>query len=236
MDNVMILTIKTKQQTELIDITSDVSQLVRRSGIEAGICLLYVPHTTAAVTINESADPSVRADILMVLNDIIPWKAAYRHLEGNSPAHIKSSLVGASEMIAVEKGRLVLGTGNRTEWLLGYTTLHGDEACGLNPLGQLYKTEIRLLADHLGLPREVLTKAPSADLWEGQADEDELGFSYADADRLLHHLVDEGLAPRQLEALGFAPALIGAVAERMAGQAFKRRLPPVCSFERPAPE
>ena len=72
--------------------------------------MLYVPHTTAAVTINESADPSVRADILMVLNDIIPWKAAYRHLEGNSPAHIKSSLVGASEMIAVEKGRLVLGT------------------------------------------------------------------------------------------------------------------------------
>jgi len=133
-------------------------------------------------------------------------------------------------------GRLVLGTGNRTEWLLGYTTLHGDAACGLNPLGQLYKTEIRLLAEHLGLPREVLQKAPSADLWEGQADEDELGFTYFEADRLLHHLVDEGLEPRQLAALGFAPALIDRIRARVRAQAFKRRLPPVCSFGRPAPD
>ena len=132
--------------------------------------------------------------------------------------------------------RLVLGTGNRTEWLLGYTTLHGDAACGLNPVGQLYKAEIRLLADHLDLPRQVLTKAPSADLWEGQADEDELGFTYAEADRLLHHLVDEGLRPRQLAALGFAPALIEKIAARMAAQAFKRTLPPVCSFDRPGPD
>ena len=106
----MIITVKTSSTTQFVDITSEVEQAVGASGIRDGWCMLYVPHTTAAVTINESADPSVRADILMVLNDIIPWKAAYRHLEGNSPAHIKSSLVGASEMIAVEKGRLVLGT------------------------------------------------------------------------------------------------------------------------------
>jgi NAD+ synthase len=133
-------------------------------------------------------------------------------------------------------GRLVLGTGNRTEWLLGYTTLHGDAACGLNPLGQLYKTEVRLLADHLGLPREVLAKRPSADLWAGQADEDELGFTYAEADRLLHHLVDEQLAPRQLASLGFAPALVEAVTTRVRAMAFKRVLPPVCGFGRSAPE
>jgi secondary thiamine-phosphate synthase enzyme len=72
--------------------------------------MLYVPHTTAAITINESADPSVKADILMILNEIVPWKANYRHLEGNSPAHVKSTLVGASELIAIEKGKLVLGT------------------------------------------------------------------------------------------------------------------------------
>jgi secondary thiamine-phosphate synthase enzyme len=72
--------------------------------------MLYVPHTTAAVTINESADPSVKADILMVLNSVIPWKAAYRHLEGNSPAHIKSSIIGPSELVAIENSRLVLGT------------------------------------------------------------------------------------------------------------------------------
>jgi NAD+ synthase len=131
---------------------------------------------------------------------------------------------------------LVLGTGNRTEWLLGYTTLHGDAACGLNPIGQLYKTEVRLLADHLGLPREVLAKRPSADLWEGQADEDELGFSYADADRLLHHLVDEKLAPRQLASLGFAPELVERVTARLRAMAFKRGMPPVCGLERPSPD
>jgi secondary thiamine-phosphate synthase enzyme len=106
----MILTVKTRSRTELIDITSDVSQLVRKSGIEAGICLLYVPHTTAAVTINESADPSVKSDILMILNQIVPWEAKYRHMEGNSPAHVKSTMVGASELVAVENGSLVLGT------------------------------------------------------------------------------------------------------------------------------
>ena len=106
----MILTVKTRSRTELIDITSDVSQLVRKSGIKAGLCLLYVPHTTAAVTINESADPSVKSDILMILNQIVPWEANYRHMEGNSPAHVKSTMVGASELVAVENGSLVLGT------------------------------------------------------------------------------------------------------------------------------
>ena len=106
----MTLTVKTKSKTEFIDITSEVRQSVRSAGISDGLCLLYVPHTTAAITINESADPSVKSDILMVLNEIVPWKAAYRHLEGNSPAHIKSTIVGASELIAVENGKLVLGT------------------------------------------------------------------------------------------------------------------------------
>jgi secondary thiamine-phosphate synthase enzyme len=106
----MILTVKTTQQTELIDITSQVRQAIQKENVQNGFCFLYVPHTTAAVTINESADPSVKSDMLMVLNKIIPWKAGYRHLEGNSPAHIKSTLVGASEMIAIENGQLVLGT------------------------------------------------------------------------------------------------------------------------------
>jgi secondary thiamine-phosphate synthase enzyme len=106
----MILTVKTKSRTDLIDITSDVQDTVRSSGIADGLCLLYVPHTTAAITINESADPSVKDDILMILNEIVPWEAKYRHLEGNSPAHVKSTLVGASELVAIENGRLVLGT------------------------------------------------------------------------------------------------------------------------------
>lgn len=106
----MTLTVKSKSRTQLIDITSEIQKAVRSSGIFEGLCMLYVPHTTAAITINESADPSVASDIMMVLNEVIPWKADYRHLEGNSPAHIKSTLVGSSEIIAIESGNLVLGT------------------------------------------------------------------------------------------------------------------------------
>ena len=106
----MIFTVKSRNQTELIDITAKIQDVVLSAGIGQGLCMLYVPHTTAAITINESADPSVKDDILMIIDKIIPWKAGYRHLEGNSPAHIKSTLVGSSELIAIENDRLVLGT------------------------------------------------------------------------------------------------------------------------------
>jgi secondary thiamine-phosphate synthase enzyme len=106
----MKLAVKSQSKTEFIDITAEVQDRVASSGFRDGVCMLYVPHTTAGITINESADPSVKADILKILNQIVPWDAGYRHLEGNSPAHIKSTLVGASELIAVENGRLVLGT------------------------------------------------------------------------------------------------------------------------------
>ncbi len=107
----MVITVKTHAQTELIDITSQVQEVVQsQKAFENGFCFIFSPHTTAAITINESADPSVKADILSILNKVIPWNDNYRHLEGNSAAHIKSSLVGASEQVAVEKRRLVLGT------------------------------------------------------------------------------------------------------------------------------
>ncbi len=106
----MQLTIKTHAQTEMIDVTDQVQRLLADQGVRSGLCMLYVPHTTAAVTINESADPSVREDILMVLNQMVPWKAPYRHLEGNSPAHVKASLIGASQLVRIDNGRLALGT------------------------------------------------------------------------------------------------------------------------------
>ena len=106
----MLLSVKTRERTELVDITSEIQDLVRKSGVEQGLCMLFVPHTTAAVTINESADPTVKSDMLKVLNQVIPWDADYRHLEGNSAAHIKTTLVGSSELIAIENQRLVLGT------------------------------------------------------------------------------------------------------------------------------
>jgi len=106
----MKLTVKTGARTELLDITTKIQEAVNQAELKEGLCMIYVPHTTAAVTINESADPSVARDVLMVLNQVVPWETDYRHLEGNSPAHVKSSLVGASELVAVENYRLQLGT------------------------------------------------------------------------------------------------------------------------------
>lgn len=108
-----MLSVSSTDRTEMIDITAGVQKAVNETGIADGYCLVYIPHTTAAVTINEGADPDVRRDVLMVLNRIVPWNADYRHGEGNSPAHVKSSLVGASEFLVVENGRLVLGTWQR---------------------------------------------------------------------------------------------------------------------------
>ena len=106
----MIITVKTSSRTEFVDITADIQKELSAAGVQSGLCMVYVPHTTAAVTINESADPSVKRDILMILNRVVPWQAEYRHLEGNSPAHVKSTVVGASELVMVENGRLLLGT------------------------------------------------------------------------------------------------------------------------------
>ena len=104
------LSIKTNAQFEIIDITLKIQKLVDHSQIKTGIVQIFIPHTTAAVTINEGADPSVKKDIMKELNKIIPLQDSYAHLEGNSAAHIKSSLVGASELVMIEHGSLVLGT------------------------------------------------------------------------------------------------------------------------------
>lgn len=104
------LEIKTAKATELIDLTASIQELVHTHGPMDGVCYVYVPHTTAGVTINENADPSVKEDILMVLNKIIREDEPYRHAEGNSPAHLKASLTGSTATVLVESGRLVLGT------------------------------------------------------------------------------------------------------------------------------
>jgi secondary thiamine-phosphate synthase enzyme len=102
--------IATRQREELIDITAEVQAAVRASAVKTGVCLVFVPHTTAAVTINENADPDVKADILMALRKFVPDNLPWKHAEGNSPAHVKASLVGSSVQVIVEDGRLRLGT------------------------------------------------------------------------------------------------------------------------------
>ncbi len=102
--------VKTSKQIELIDITRSIQEVVSKSGVEEGLCLIFIPHTTAAVTINENADPSVSRDIVMELNKMVSFEGPYQHGEGNSPAHIKTSLMGSSQTLFVEFGKLVLGT------------------------------------------------------------------------------------------------------------------------------
>jgi len=103
-------TLQTSGRSQLIDITSRVREAVTASGIREGLCTIFIPHTTAAVTINENADPDVVRDFLYELDKIVPWQDGYRHAEGNSAAHLKSSLIGVSKQVLIENGRLILGT------------------------------------------------------------------------------------------------------------------------------
>lgn len=102
--------VQTSSNVQMIDISSTISEIVRETGIQEGICTVFVPHTTAAVTINENADPDVQRDMVMALNKIVPFSDGYRHLEGNSAAHIKASMMGFSEQIIIHKGKMMLGT------------------------------------------------------------------------------------------------------------------------------
>src|SRR5258708_16068993 len=122
---------------------------------------------------------------------------------------------------------LVLGTSNKTELLLGYGTQFGDLACALNPVGDLYKTQLRELAASLGVPRGIIEKPPSADLWEGQTDEGELGFTYADADVILYHMVDRRTRPAALIAAGFPAPPIPKIPQRIPRRHLQPRLPPL---------
>jgi NAD+ synthase len=125
---------------------------------------------------------------------------------------------------------LVIGAGNKTEILLGYTTLYGDSACAINPLGDLYKTQVRQLARDMGVPQVILTKPPSADLWVDQTDEGELGFTYDEVDQLLYLLVDQRYCPEECIAAGFSEDFVRTVIERVRRNHFKRVLPPIAKL------
>lgn len=127
--------------------------------------------------------------------------------------------------LSAELGALVLGTSNKTELLLGYGTLHGDLASAINPIGDLYKTQVRAMARHLEIPTEVIAKPPSADLWPGQRDEEDLGATYETIDRLLVRLVDLRTPPKRLVEAGFEAAFVRSIESRIRQNQFKRRTP-----------
>jgi len=131
---------------------------------------------------------------------------------------------------SVTFGGLVVGTGNKTESLIGYTTLFGDNACAFNPIGDLYKSQVRQLAAAIGVPRQVIAKAPSADLWPNQTDEDEGAFSYPLLDRILYWRIDRRRSTDELVAMGFERPLVERVERLVATSEFKRQVPPVAKL------
>jgi NAD+ synthase len=131
---------------------------------------------------------------------------------------------------SVTFGGLVVGTGNKTESLIGYTTLFGDAACAFNPIGDLYKSQVRQLAAALGVPDEIIEKAPSADLWADQTDEEEGQFSYPVLDRILYWRIDRRRSIEELEELGFERSLVERIDRLVAGSEFKRQVPPIAKL------
>ncbi len=147
----------------------------------------------------------------------------------------KGNIMARCRMIALYDqseafGGLVVGTSNKTEILLGYSTLFGDSACAINPIGDLYKTQVRQLSRAMGIPNVIVDKAPSADLWANQTDEDELGFTYEEVDKLFYLLVDQRYRVEECVAAGFDEKFVSAVVERVRRNQFKRMLPPIAKI------
>jgi len=168
------------------------------------------------IPITEMADPLIQRD---------PKMSEVR--KGNIMARLR--MVIAYDQSEAFKG-LIVGTGNKTEILLGYTTLYGDSACALNPIGDLYKTQVRQLAQALNIPEVIIAKPPSADLWSGQTDEGELGFTYEEVDRLLYLFVDQRYRPEECVEAGFDEKFVHKVVERIRKNQFKRILPPIAKL------
>lgn len=172
-----------------------------------------------------------RLGIVPELVEITPMVDAFLNAAGPVERVRAGNVMARQRMIVLydvsaREKALVIGTSNKTEILLGYGTLHGDLACAVNPLGDLYKTQVWQLAAAMGVPREIVEKEPSADLWAGQTDEGEFGFTYRDVDRLLYAIVDDRRTPEEIAAMGFDPAFVRRVTEMIRRFQFKRR-PPV---------
>ncbi|MGL4392063.1 MAG: NAD+ synthase [Fusobacteriaceae bacterium] len=148
--------------------------------------------------------------------------------KGNKMARERMSVL--FDYSAKEKA-IVIGTSNKTEIYLGYGTLYGDTACGINPIGNLYKTNVWALAKHLGVPPELIEKRPTADLWEGQTDEDDLGFTYLEADKILYELVDEKSTEEEVVSKGFKRETVEEISNRIKNSAYKRRLPLIAEIK-----
>jgi NAD+ synthase len=204
-------------------------------GADRLLCVLMPYRTSSPASRHDAEEVGRRLGCASELVDISPMVDGFYGPDtdasplrrGNFMARMRMSVLYDR---SVTFGGLVVGTGNKTESLIGYTTIFGDNACAFNPVGDLYKSQVRQLSAAIGVPDEIIRKAPSADLWPGQTDEAEAGFSYPELDRLLFWRIDKRRSVDEVVALGFAPDLVERVDRMIAAAEFKRQVPPIAKL------
>jgi len=204
----------------------------RALGPENVIGLIMPYGKSSAEDVRDAIQAAERMKIRHEVIDIAPMVDAYferypsdsRVRRGNKMARERMSIL--YDFSAREKA-LILGTSNKSELLIGYGTIHGDLASAINPMGDLYKTQVRQLAAYLKVPLKIRRKVPSAGLWKGQTDEGEIGLTYAELDEILFHLVDERESREELLARGYAKDKIEKILGMIKNSEFKRKLPPI---------
>jgi len=204
-------------------------------GADRLLCVLMPYRTSSDASRTDAEEVVRRLGAASELVEISPMVDAFFAAQPDATPLRRGNFMARQRMAvlydrSVTWGGLVVGTGNKTESLIGYTTLFGDNACAFNPIGDLYKSQVRQLAAALGVPDAIIRKAPSADLWPGQTDESEVGFSYAEVDRILFRLVDKRRSIDEVVGDGFERALVERIDRMVTGAEFKRQVPPIAKL------
>jgi len=204
-------------------------------GADRLLCVL-MPYRTSSPASRADAEEVVRRlGTPSELVDITPMVDGFFGQDSDASSLRRGNFMARQRMAvlydrSVTWGGLVVGTGNKTESLIGYTTVFGDNACAFNPIGDLYKSQVRQLAASIGVPDGIIRKAPSADLWPGQTDETEGGFDYPALDRLLFWRIDKRRSIDEMVSLGFERETVERVDRMVAGAEFKRQVPPIAKL------
>jgi NAD+ synthase len=204
-------------------------------GAERLLCVLMPYRTSSPASRGDAERIVARLGTASEVVDISPMVDGYFGPDSDASSLRRGNFMARMRMAvlydrSVTWGGLVVGTGNKTESLIGYTTAFGDNACAFNPIGDLYKSQVRQLAQEMGVPEAIIRKAPSADLWPGQTDEAEANFSYPLLDRLLYWRIDKRRSADEVVAMGFEPELVERVDRMVAASEFKRQVPPVAKL------
>ena len=199
------------------------------------LCVLMPYRTSSDASRTDGEEVVRRLGVASELVDISPMVDGFFAAQPDATQLRRGNFMARQRMAvlydrSVTWGGLVVGTGNKTESLIGYTTLFGDSACAFNPIGDLYKSQVRQVAAAIGVPDTIIRKAPSADLWPGQTDETEAEFSYPVLDRLLFWRVDKRRSDEEMTGLGFDPALVARIDRMIATSEFKRQVPPIAKL------